>query len=32
MMHVALIGVLIVHGIAHLPGFAVPWHLEMEIE
>ena len=27
MMHVALIGVLIVHGIAHLPGFAVPWQL-----
>ena len=27
MMHVALIGVLVVHGIAHLPGFAVPWRL-----
>lgn len=26
-MRVALIGVLIVHGIAHLPGFAVPWQL-----
>jgi hypothetical protein len=27
MMRVALIGVLVVHGIAHLPGFAVPWQL-----
>lgn len=27
MMHVALIGVLVAHGIAHLPGFAVPWQL-----
>jgi hypothetical protein len=26
-IHVALIGVLVVHGIAHLPGFAVPWQL-----
>lgn len=27
MTRVALIGLLVVHGIAHLPGFAVPWQL-----
>ena len=32
MMHAALIGVLVVHGIAHLPGFAVPWQLVTSTE
>ncbi|HEX8028914.1 MAG TPA: hypothetical protein VF491_10655 [Vicinamibacterales bacterium] len=27
MLRVALAGLLIVHGVAHLPGFAVPWQL-----
>ncbi len=27
MSPVVLIGLLIVHGVAHLPGFAVPWRL-----